>query len=608
MAKQAIGLDIGTDAVRATEIRLGERPIVTRVGQVALPSGSVVEGEVIEPGDVAAAIRRLLKDSGINGKSVHIGVPPSRSIVRTIEVGDMPEADLRSAIGFELEDHVPLDPADTAYDILPLERIESDTGTRRRVVLAAAPQAAIRPAIEAVQQAGRKVESINVAPLALSRVFASSTTLDHAGSAAASVDLIVSIGAGTMLVLVCTAGELLYNRKTTSPVGTRLTDGIQDQLAIGREVAEQAKRRVITDDNRHLLSRVSAITDVTISDLIDEVRDSIEHYHSQTFSRSIDRIVLTGGGSLIAGLDFHLADTFGFPVSVGDPFESLRIDVPNFGTDQRLAVAPFMATSIAYALGGLGRFPRVDLSPKVRKAEVPRGGVLVVGAIGVAALLGVGALTVSSRSEVSSIRAEASGIQTRLDKATADLAVLKTQNRGLLTKGQLRAIVAGADARRIDWTTSFDALDALGLPLGVTLDGFTAIELIDAKGTASGPRDVAEVRFSGSAPTLDAIAAWITTIDADPRFAAVATPSVGQHLDVAGGYRFDATVHLTDQTLFVPPVVTAATVVAGAATGGVAPDPAAPTTAVSPDTAPTTAVVATSVSEPVPVSTEAPPA
>ena len=49
MTQRVIGLDVGTHAVRAAELRLGRNGAVTlaKFGQVALPKGVVSGGEVV---------------------------------------------------------------------------------------------------------------------------------------------------------------------------------------------------------------------------------------------------------------------------------------------------------------------------------------------------------------------------------------------------------------------------------------------------------------------------------------------------------------------------------------------------------------------------------
>ena len=58
MAQLIVGLDIGTSAVRAAELDTGpSRPVLVTYGQVGLPPGSVVDGEVRDRAAVTEAIR-----------------------------------------------------------------------------------------------------------------------------------------------------------------------------------------------------------------------------------------------------------------------------------------------------------------------------------------------------------------------------------------------------------------------------------------------------------------------------------------------------------------------------------------------------------------------
>ena len=55
MAGKVVGLDIGTHGVRAAEVSFGRGlPTLQRFGQVALPFGAVVGGEVVDAPTVAA--------------------------------------------------------------------------------------------------------------------------------------------------------------------------------------------------------------------------------------------------------------------------------------------------------------------------------------------------------------------------------------------------------------------------------------------------------------------------------------------------------------------------------------------------------------------------
>src|SRR5687767_1726314 len=117
MARSVIGLDVGTAAVRAAEIRFGRgAPVLVRFGQVALSPGAVIAGEVVDATVVGAAIRRLWKDGGFSGKRVITGVAGQRIVARTTELPAMDDEELRSSLPFQVQELIPIPLEDAVID------------------------------------------------------------------------------------------------------------------------------------------------------------------------------------------------------------------------------------------------------------------------------------------------------------------------------------------------------------------------------------------------------------------------------------------------------------------------------------------------------------
>ena len=86
--KRAVGLDIGTSGVRAAQLSIGKRgATLERFGQVALPPGAVVAGEVVDPPTVSAAIKQLWSQARFSSKKVFAGVSNGKVIVRQVDLG-----------------------------------------------------------------------------------------------------------------------------------------------------------------------------------------------------------------------------------------------------------------------------------------------------------------------------------------------------------------------------------------------------------------------------------------------------------------------------------------------------------------------------------------
>ena len=70
-AKALVGLDIGSSAVKAVELKAaGKSYKVTGFGTEALPPDSIVDGAIIDGAAVADAIRRLFDGRNIKTKDV----------------------------------------------------------------------------------------------------------------------------------------------------------------------------------------------------------------------------------------------------------------------------------------------------------------------------------------------------------------------------------------------------------------------------------------------------------------------------------------------------------------------------------------------------------
>src|SRR2546421_4646018 len=109
MAQRAVGLDVGTSAVRAVELVLGrEQVTLTRFGQVALPPGAVRGGEVVDAPAVSSAIRRLWREAGVRSRTVGLGVGNQRGVVRQADFPEMSAEGMRSALQVPAPDPIPL--------------------------------------------------------------------------------------------------------------------------------------------------------------------------------------------------------------------------------------------------------------------------------------------------------------------------------------------------------------------------------------------------------------------------------------------------------------------------------------------------------------------
>ena len=198
-----------------------------------------------------------------------------------------------SALRFQAQELIPIPIEEAVFDFQVLETlapVDPEDGGSSRVLLVAAHREAVQRIIDAVRGAGLRVGAVDVVPLALVRSLADVGLGDDAGSEA-----IVSIGGGTTVVAVHEDGLPRFVR-ILGLGGRALTEAIARELDLPLETAESVKRQgdLAPDD---LGARARVAMERPLSELLDEVRGSIDYYRTQPGAAPLRRVLLTGGCS-----------------------------------------------------------------------------------------------------------------------------------------------------------------------------------------------------------------------------------------------------------------------------------------------------------------------
>src|SRR5256885_9022843 len=115
--KTSVGLDIGSGIIKLVVIdHSGSEPELAKVATTAVAADAIVEGEVMDPGIVAEAIRGLFSTAGVKQRSVVTAGGGRGGIVKKIHMGPMEEGDAREVIRWGAEQDRPFDMAHVALD------------------------------------------------------------------------------------------------------------------------------------------------------------------------------------------------------------------------------------------------------------------------------------------------------------------------------------------------------------------------------------------------------------------------------------------------------------------------------------------------------------
>ena len=130
--------------------------------------------------------------------------------------------------------------------------------------------------------------------------------------------------------------------------GDSITAAIAKNMHIAIERAEQFKRDVGVFDRKSAedMRMITEIIELSFAPVINEIQYSIDLYKSR--NRSLGKIVLSGGGSCMAGLSDFLQTTFHIPIYMGNPW--YKIETPPDLKDALLELGAMFTVSIGLAL------------------------------------------------------------------------------------------------------------------------------------------------------------------------------------------------------------------------------------------------------------------
>jgi type IV pilus assembly protein PilM len=320
-AKSVVGLDIGSSAVKAVELKaVGNTYKVAAFGSEPVPPDSIVDGAIIDAGAVSDAIRRVFDgNKAFKAKDVCASLSGNAVIVKKITLPVMTQAELDESIYWEAEQYIPFDVQDVNLDY---QILDPGTGADSRgsmdVLLVAAKKDKIGDYTGVISQAGRTAVVVDVDAFALQNAYEM-----NYGFEPGQVVVLLNAGASAINVNILHGDQSVFTRDV-SIGGNAYTEALQKDLDLPYEAAEQLKKGIpvdgaTVDEARHV---IRAVTD----NVLLEVQKTFDFFKATASSDHIDKIVVSGGASRVEGFYEMLAERFGTPVEEFDPFKTITWD------------------------------------------------------------------------------------------------------------------------------------------------------------------------------------------------------------------------------------------------------------------------------------------
>jgi type IV pilus assembly protein PilM len=358
-----IGLDVDRGAIKAVQLAAsGGAYTLRHVGYHQLPPGVIAGGEVADPEQLAAEIKEFWSAHSFKGRSVILGVANQRVIVRLLNFPHMPEEDLKSAIGFEAQDHIPmsLDEAVLDYVVLGPQTEGSDLD---RILVVAAHREMLEGYTAAVRGGGLRLAGIDVKALSLTRSTAPEGFFDEEATLLLDVgtelsSLVVVQGGGPTLTRFIPIGFEDFVRSVSEaadlPEDEAEKQALDPRSRLGyegdREALEEEQSADEKDFDPALVYDVRRGLEDVLQTLAEDVQRSIEYHHSQPDSREVSQVFVSGEGALISGFDAYFGELLGLRTQRGNPVAKLAANRSNVSDAQLGAMEPVLAVAFGLAM------------------------------------------------------------------------------------------------------------------------------------------------------------------------------------------------------------------------------------------------------------------
>ena len=355
----AIGLDLGSRAIKAVHLNKAKEGYA--LAYAAHREIPFVDEDVPRDEIRADALKQFIREGGVKSKEVTVSLSGEYTQIRPAEMPRMTEDELRHVLPIEIEQYIATNPEESVVDFQILGDAKNDN-TKMNVLVVAGRLEASETIYNAMMLVKLKCTAVDVDDLALANMFDVNYAWEEDYKKTVAL---LNVGNRLTSLLIFDEGVLRFVRPITV-AGETLTKDIQREFALKAEQAEDLKREqgkiVIEDASSFSLTmfdrddrtlRIYETISTSLTKMLAEIKRCFDYYDTQYKGKSVERILLSGGGSRLRNIEKYLSDKLGVPVDFADPFRQIR--VPTKGALGQLVEAYSASFSVGVGLA-LRRF------------------------------------------------------------------------------------------------------------------------------------------------------------------------------------------------------------------------------------------------------------
>lgn len=313
--QKTFGLDISERACRLIQLKkYRSKAKIISSGEIKVPEGVIQNGKIIKIDEFVHLIKKLIKDSRgqkISTRYVTACLPEPNSFIKLINLTYPESKNTLEEIINETKKHIPY-PLEKTY----LDWQYVDEKDKSKVLIAVCPKEIVDNYQESLTKAGLIPDTLEIEEVAICR------SLIKFNTTAPDPFIILDLGATRTSLIAYQDQAVLFSLSLTFSSNS-LTKNLINKLRLLPKEAEKAKRICGLDLNK-AEGGVRKILETSVKQLARQIREAKYFYHEHVSKeKSINRIVLTGGGSQLPYLITYLGNKCQIKLEIANPLVNL---------------------------------------------------------------------------------------------------------------------------------------------------------------------------------------------------------------------------------------------------------------------------------------------
>jgi len=331
-----LGIDIGDSSLKMVELtKKNHKIFLSNYGYSEnLTKGKFTAVDNIEY--LAKVINKVRKDIGITSAKATVSLPSFAVFSSVINLYNVNKKNIVERINEEAKKVIPLPLEEMVLDWKIIPQTDGDANTTR-VFLTGSPKKLIKKYINIFQEAKIELVSLETETFSLIRSLLGNDK---------STVMIVDLGANS--TDICIAKESIpYLNRSINVCGSTITEAIAQKMGLASEKAEELKFDLGVGANSDGQSEIPQIILGAISPMVNEIKYMMELFQGSN-NEKIEKIILTGGGSMLVNFPKYLENLLNIQVIIGNPW--FRVSCPLELKPVLNEVGPRMAIAVGLAM------------------------------------------------------------------------------------------------------------------------------------------------------------------------------------------------------------------------------------------------------------------